>query len=181
MPANRSQQKLKNCSGKGFTSTEGFTLMELLITISLIAILTGVLLAVLNPRGIQAKARDSQRVSDLSKVKVALENYFSDNRSYPVSASWLAVNSLSDTSVFTLPLDSKYINTLPEDSKKTGTLCSGTGWRGYGYKSPDGKTYALVTNMEVASMASSACPFGSASTECSGCNVDGTAYFTTAD
>lgn len=161
MPAYKSLQKLNN------RSTKGFTLVELLIAISLIGILTGVMLAVLNPRGIQAKARDSQRISDLSKVKVALESYFADNRSYPVSASWTAVSSLSS-------LAPAYINTLPADPKQTGSVCSGT-WRGYGYMS-GGSTYYLVTNMETVSMAN-LCPF----TTPSSCNCGSTAYYTTAD
>jgi len=160
------------------TFTKGFTLVELLIAISLIAILTGVLLAVLNPRGIQAKARDSQRISDLSKVKVALENYFSDNRAYPVEAAWAYIDTGGTISAALKP---NYINTLPKDPKLAGSLCSNvSGWRGYGYKSLTGATYALVTNMETAAMASSVCPFAAPS-ECTGCNVDSTAYYAAAD
>ena len=158
--------------------TKGFTLVELLIAISLVGILTGVLLTVLNPRGIQAKARDSQRISDLSKAKVALENYFSDNRAYPIETSWVY---LDQGTVVKAALKPNYINNLPGDPKGSASLCAAAGWRGYGYKSTaDGKTYALVTNMETASAASSTCPFSDAS-QCSGCNVDSTAYFTTAD
>jgi prepilin-type N-terminal cleavage/methylation domain-containing protein len=158
---------------------KGFTLVELLIAVSLIAILTGVMLAVLNPRGIQAKARDAQRVSDLAKVKVALENYYADNRAYPLSLLiWKPVPSLNTPSA----LDSKYINKLPEDPKKTSSVvCSVAGWRGYGYKSTaDGQTYALVANMELTSSANPTCPFTN-SAWCNLCNVDGTAYFVTAD
>lgn len=160
--------------------SKGFTLVELLIAISLIAILTGVLLAVLNPRGIQAKARDSQRISDLSKVKVALESYFSDNRGYPVTSSWVYVYiDVATPTVVSTALKPNYINNLPVDPKKTGNLCNGAGWKGYGYKSSDGKTYTLVTNMETASMASLTCPLSVA--ECSACNVDGKAYYAIAD
>ncbi|PIS22202.1 hypothetical protein COT50_03235 [candidate division WWE3 bacterium CG08_land_8_20_14_0_20_41_10] len=166
-PASKSQEKLNNCS------TKGFTLVELLIAISLIGILTGVLLAVLNPRGIQAKARDSQRISDLSKVKVALESYFSDNRGYPTSGSnWVLVNSISG-------LATAYINILPIDPKTTGTICnSASAWRGYAYKS-NGNSYLLATNMEIASMGTTGCPNSTL-----GCNCGffgGTAFYTTAD
>lgn len=161
-----------------YFSSQGFTLMELLISISLIAILTGVLLAVLNPRGIQAKARDSQRISDLSKVKVALESYFSDNRGYPISAGWVTVTSLP-LAIPPLTVGSPtYLNTLPEDPKKTGILCSGANWRGYVYKS-DGGSYLLATNMEVASMGTTGCPN---TVVAGGCNCSsGIAYYTTAD
>jgi prepilin-type N-terminal cleavage/methylation domain-containing protein len=158
---------------------KGFTLVELLIAVSLIAILTGVMLAVLNPRGIQAKARDAQRASDLAKVKVALESYYADNRAYPLSVLlWKPVPSLNTSNA----LDSKYINKLPEDPKKTSNaVCTVAGWRGYGYKSTaDGQTYALVANMELTSSANPVCPFAN-SAWCALCNVDGTAYFATPD
>jgi prepilin-type N-terminal cleavage/methylation domain-containing protein len=176
MSVYRDRKQSPNCKAKGFT------LVELLITISVIAILTGALLSVLNPRGIQAKARDSQRVSDLSKVKVALENYFSDNRAYPVAVNWIYiyVDEATPTAVSTA-LKPNYVNTLPKDPKQSGSLCSNvTKWRGYGYKSLTGTTYALVTNMETAAMASTVCPFA-APAQCNGCNIDGTVYYAIAD
>lgn len=157
----------------------GFTLVELLIAISLIGILTGVLLAVLNPRGIQAKARDSQRISDLSKVKVALELYFADNRSYPIYNDFYALRLLAPP--FGL-LDSKYINKLPVDPKNSSAACiPGVTWRDYGYISIDGKKYVLATNMETSSMGSSTCPTGIPVAWCHCTFTGGTGYYTTAD
>ena len=157
--------------------TKGFTLVELLIAISLIGILTGVLLAVINPRGIQAKARDSQRVSDLAKIKVALENYFADNRAYPFSSG--SVAGYVDVSAFSTVLEGKYINKLPVDPKGAGTLCDNTAeWRGYGYQtSTGGSSYFLVTAMETNSVVNPC-------TTCAGCSVmagKGTLYYTVAD
>lgn len=50
----------------------GFTLLELLIVIGIIAILSVVLILVLNPTETLKKARDSQRMSDLNTLKTAL-------------------------------------------------------------------------------------------------------------
>lgn len=53
----------------------GFTLLELLIVIGIIAILSVILVIVLNPAETLRKARDSQRMSDLNTLKTALGIY----------------------------------------------------------------------------------------------------------
>ena len=51
---------------------KGFTLLELLIVISIIAILAIALVFLLNPAETLKKSRDAQRISDLNTVKTAL-------------------------------------------------------------------------------------------------------------
>lgn len=51
---------------------KGFTLLELLIVIAIIAILSIALVFMLNPAETLKKARDAQRISDLKTVKTAL-------------------------------------------------------------------------------------------------------------
>lgn len=51
---------------------KGFTLLELLIVIAIIAILSAILIFVLNPAETLQKGRDSQRISDFSTVNSAL-------------------------------------------------------------------------------------------------------------
>ena len=63
----------------------GFTLIELLVVIAIIGILSSIVLASLNTA--RAKARDARRLSDLKELQTALELYFSDYNSYPVSTS----------------------------------------------------------------------------------------------
>lgn len=53
----------------------GFTLLELLIVISIIAILSVALVVILDPAEALRKARDSQRISDMSSMKTALGLY----------------------------------------------------------------------------------------------------------
>lgn len=50
----------------------GFTLVELLIVITIIGVLAGVLLVVINPASILAKGRDVQRLSDMDNLYKAL-------------------------------------------------------------------------------------------------------------
>lgn len=60
----------RNRSAKG-----GFTLLELLIVIAIIAILSVVLIFALNPAETLRKSRDVQRISDLNTMKTALTLY----------------------------------------------------------------------------------------------------------
>lgn len=62
---------------------KGFTLIELLVVIAIIALLTSVILVSLyNAR---LKSRDAKRVTDIRQIRNALELYFNECRSYPVS------------------------------------------------------------------------------------------------
>ena len=56
-------------------SRKGFTLVELLIVIAILAVLAAAVVIVLNPAELLAQARDSQRVNDLDTVKNALSIY----------------------------------------------------------------------------------------------------------
>jgi len=69
-------------------SKKGFTLVELLISASIIAILAGVTIAVLKPSHFYGKARDGKRKADLEQIRSALEMYRTDAGSYPDSLSF---------------------------------------------------------------------------------------------
>ena len=53
----------------------GFTLLELLIVIAILAVLSAVLILILNPAETMKKSRDSQRMSDLATMKSAIGMY----------------------------------------------------------------------------------------------------------
>lgn len=55
--------------------TKGFTLLELIIVIGIIAILASVTVVVLNPAQLLAESRDVTRVSDLAAIQSALGLY----------------------------------------------------------------------------------------------------------
>jgi len=59
----------------------GFSLLELLVVISIIAVLTAVLTA--NFMGMRERARDAQKIQDLNSLKNALRMYYNDNQYYP--------------------------------------------------------------------------------------------------
>lgn len=60
---------------------KGFTLVEMLIVIAIIAILASV--ALVSVAGVRKSARDTKRVSDISKLQQQLEVYYSQNGAYP--------------------------------------------------------------------------------------------------
>jgi prepilin-type N-terminal cleavage/methylation domain-containing protein len=66
----------------GKTNTKhGFTIVELLIVIVVIAILAAITIVAYN--GIQTRARTAEKVSDVSAVMKQLELFYADNGYYP--------------------------------------------------------------------------------------------------
>ena len=64
-----------------FTRTRGFTIVELLIVVVVIAILASISIVAYN--GIQQRGRDAIRSSDIAAIKKALELYKINNGGYP--------------------------------------------------------------------------------------------------
>jgi prepilin-type N-terminal cleavage/methylation domain-containing protein len=62
----------------------GFSLVELLVVISIIGVLSALLVA--NFMGMRERARDAQKIQDLYAIKNALRMYYNDTQSYPVGA-----------------------------------------------------------------------------------------------
>lgn len=103
---------------------KGFTIVELLIVIVVIGILT--LLVITTYGGIQAKARNNTRQTDLQSVQTQLEAFFSQNGYYPDLAqmndsSWL------DSNMKSLDKNALVDPSSTCDPTKTGCLVDGTG------------------------------------------------------
>jgi prepilin-type N-terminal cleavage/methylation domain-containing protein len=65
---------------------KGFTLIELIVVITIIAILTVV--GVVSYGGVNKKSRDSRRMADLEKYRVALEMARQVGGTYPATIGW---------------------------------------------------------------------------------------------
>lgn len=61
----------------------GFTLVEVLITIAILAVIATVTLIGINPLAQLSKSQDAKRKSDLNQIQKALELYYQDNGKYP--------------------------------------------------------------------------------------------------
>lgn len=91
------------------TNKRGFTLTELLITVAILAILT---LLALNMVGTQRdKAADAKVKSDLSRLKIAFEDYYSDHNCYP-PADWFDESADCGKNYL-----SPYLSSIPCDPK----------------------------------------------------------------
>ena len=66
---------------------KGFTLIEILVVIGLIAILAAIVLIAINPARQFAQARNSQRESNVSTVLNAIGQNSADNKGLPLSAT----------------------------------------------------------------------------------------------
>lgn len=88
----------------------GFTLLELLVAIGIMAVLTG--MAIFNFNQSRVRARDIQRKNDLKQLQTALELYKNDNNSYPVELGFqTALMSASYTkSVFADPRTGEWVD-----------------------------------------------------------------------
>lgn len=70
----------------------GFSLIELIVVITIILVVTTI--AAVSYSGTNNRARDSRRMADLEKVRMALELYRQQNSSYPAATSSLVPNFL---------------------------------------------------------------------------------------
>lgn len=102
---------------------KGFTLMELLIVVSLLVILATALLVSLNPWGQINKGHDSKRKSEMSSINKVLEDWYNDKNCYP-RPSEICYNPTVGTTCnicgnqSTSPSFSPYLPSLPCDPRQ---------------------------------------------------------------
>ncbi len=65
---------------------KGFTLVEILVAMAIVIILVTMMMGIFNAIGITNKGRDAQRKKDLSRIKIAFEEYFNDKGYFPNGA-----------------------------------------------------------------------------------------------
>jgi type II secretion system protein G len=128
-------------------SARGFTIVELSIVIVVIAILASITIVAYN--GIQMRARDSQRRSDVTAITKALELYYIDNGKFPNGSGSTTINAgwstTADASWANLATALKpYLATLPTDPISTpgsSVINSATSGTNYAYFADYGGSY----------------------------------------
>jgi len=68
---------------KKFSSQKGFTLVELIVVMSIISLLSSIVLVNLN--GYMARARDARKMSDIEQINKALYMYYAQTGSMPAN------------------------------------------------------------------------------------------------
>jgi prepilin-type N-terminal cleavage/methylation domain-containing protein len=104
------------------TKKTGFSLVELLVVISIIAVLTAILM--MNLVGARERAKDSQKIQNIVNLKNALRLYYNDNQTYPANQAAILGNGftgymsgLGDTSfTYTLITNDSFKITIPLES-----------------------------------------------------------------
>ena len=112
---------------------KGFTLVELLVVISIIGILTVISLASFTSA--QVKARDAQRKSDLEQMSKALMLYYSDTGTFPATFGF----GNDDPGFVSDDGNTIYMRKTPQDPKYPSSS--------YIYKT-DGNSFNLFANLE---------------------------------
>ena len=142
---------------------KGFTLIEILIAISILAILATIGMSTYSQA--QMRGRDAKRKQDLRAVATALELFYQKNKRFPC-AGWLNSSSaptswVSDGPVTGVPtctgtngpndiLTPNFINVLPKDPVNTGTQPWLDGHLVYGYRGWEcaPQAYVLIAELE---------------------------------
>lgn len=133
-------------NGMRTKKNKGFTLLELLIVIGILAVLATITVLVINPNEMLKKSRTSQRLTELKTIEKALQQYAFDNGGYPTSggawrsecavwggyASNNVIPGLVPTYLAKFPAD-------PKMDKVANTSC-------YVYQS-NGTDYKILDNM----------------------------------
>lgn len=100
---------------------QGFSLVEILIVISIIGILSGFGLSFTN--SLQKNTRDAQRSSDLSVLQSALQQYYADQGKYPNTLDSELANGLPLTNcsgrVSPCTTTKTYLSRVPKDPSGT--------------------------------------------------------------
>lgn len=122
----------------------GFTLVELLVVISLIGILATLVLANLNAA--RERGRDAARKSDLKNIQTALRLYYNDYGNYPASTTNFEISGCGPSGAGTClwgaefsTNSSVYMNILPADPLPSTT---------YRYSFIDSDTFLLEACLE---------------------------------
>jgi type II secretion system protein G len=119
------------------TFLSAFTLVELLVVISIIGILIG--LSVFGLQGARESSRDARRKGDLELIRSGLEIYKSDCDKYPTTA--LSTSLVGSGTPLSCAVANTYIQKIPTDPLYPNSS--------YIYSS-DGVTYRICATLEQA-------------------------------
>jgi len=91
------------------TKRQGFTLIEVLIVISMILVLFAITLQIFKPAAYLRKTRDIKRISDLQALDVALKTYLISTSSPNLGPITKSVDEASSTIFISVPFDKEDI------------------------------------------------------------------------
>lgn len=120
-------------------SKEGFTLIEVLVSISIIGVLMSVLLVAL--QGGKKAGRDGKRKADIEQIRTALEIYRADCKGYPATLPAVGNQLVGDGT--NCSASNVYISAMPGDPLNPTYK--------YSYSRPTTNSYVLCASLETSS------------------------------
>jgi type II secretion system protein G len=127
---------------KAWATKNGFTIIELLVTIVIIGILATIM--IISYSGIQQRSRDTDRANDITQLKIAIEKYHADQSQYPDVCSGGDGVECAASSLATV-LTPTYLKVIPHDPRNTAD--SATDYR-YIRGDPTTDSYGLLVTNE---------------------------------
>lgn len=141
---------------KNLKNQKGFTLLEVLLVVAIIAILAGIVIIAINPSKQLGDSRNAQRKADVTTILNAVYQYALDNNGVlpagitTTATEICATGAASCTSMVDLSVTTasgKYLTKLPNDPQcPTGCTVVSGATTGVGYKiSKDANNRLTVT------------------------------------
>lgn len=120
-------------------ASKGFSIIELLVVISIIGLLSSIILV--QVQSSRSRARDAERESEIKSIQNALAIYVVNKGNYPIYSG--ALNGLDLVS--TELRDNDAVSQIPTDPINSGNYI-------YSYVSADGAAYTLTYYLETNSI-----------------------------